>query len=176
MHSSFSISSHALQWKQHFLCMCFTDCSILALKHWKPSAAFYMAFFAILKFISVFVSAEQNDTLFLAKFETRDSLWPYDNAWTMTFTSNIYRSTLCRLDVDLYFIHHFLSLNLLSLNLLSLILPNFPCLLCKNQSVQPPQTEAFSGYLFKQARLPEAAYIDFLSRYLPVFHMQTLLC
>lgn len=37
-----------------------------------------------------------------------------------------------------------------SLKLLSLTLSNFLCLLCQNQSVQPPQTEAFSGYLFSK--------------------------
>lgn len=46
----------------------------------KTLATFYMAFSAILKFISVVVTAEQNDTLFLAKLETRASLWSYDNA------------------------------------------------------------------------------------------------
>jgi len=40
--------------------MCFIDCSTWALKHWKPSATFYIAFSAILKFTRMFVTAEQN--------------------------------------------------------------------------------------------------------------------
>lgn len=64
----------------------------------------------MLKFIIVFVTAEQNDTLFFAKFETRASLQSYDNAWRMTFTSYIHWSIFYQIkDMDLNFIHLSLS-------------------------------------------------------------------